>query len=85
MTPVFAKLNLKHQAEILVLDAPASFEPELQALAGVTVRRDPGAVATVDFALAFVTTRARLDAISALRFRRTRHIGRATPKRTPAR
>jgi osmotically inducible protein OsmC len=36
----FAKLNLKDQAEIVVLNAPASFEPELKSLKGVTVRRD---------------------------------------------
>ncbi len=30
----FAKLNLKDQDEIVVLNAPASFEPELKALQG---------------------------------------------------
>ena len=29
--PTFAKLNLKDQTEIVVLNAPASFEPELKA------------------------------------------------------
>ena len=36
----FAKLNLKDQPEIVVLNAPAGFEPELKSLKGVTVRRD---------------------------------------------
>lgn len=55
MTPLFRKLNLKDQAEILVLDAPSSFERELAALSGVTVRRDPSAVDAVRFALIFVS------------------------------
>lgn len=66
MPPVFAKLNLKDQDPILVIDAPASFEPTLQALEGVTVLRDPAGAASVAFALAFVTTQRGLDAVSAL-------------------
>ncbi len=56
----FAKLNLKDQTEITVLNAPASFEPELKALKDVTVRRDAkGGV--IDFSLAFVTTQKEVD------------------------
>jgi hypothetical protein len=62
---VFAKLNLKHQREILVVDPPSSFEPVLLALEDVVVRRDPAQLARVSFALAFVTTQAGLDALSA--------------------
>ena len=40
---VFEKMNLKDQDAILVLDAPASFEPELKALEGVTVHSARGA------------------------------------------
>ena len=40
MTPLFTKLNLGTHRDILVLDAPASFEPELAALVGVTIGRD---------------------------------------------
>ncbi|HBK44878.1 MAG TPA: hypothetical protein DDZ67_00275 [Xanthomonadaceae bacterium] len=65
MTPVFEKLNLKHQRRIVVLDAPASFEPELQALPGVEVRRALGNGERLDFAIAFVITQAQLDAASA--------------------
>lgn len=36
---VFDKMNLKDQDAILVLDAPASFEPELKGLDGVSVHR----------------------------------------------
>ena len=62
MTPLFAKLNLKAQREILVIDAPPSFEPELNALSGVTVLRDPKAAETVDFALVFATRQVEVDA-----------------------
>ena len=65
MSPVFAKLNLKDQPEVLVLDAPASFEPELATLGEVRVSRDLAAVAGVCFALVFVTRQAALDAVSA--------------------
>jgi hypothetical protein len=58
----FAKLNLKDQREIVVLNAPASFEPELRGLAGVTVRRDAKG-GRIDFSLAFVTTQKEVDAI----------------------
>jgi hypothetical protein len=36
---VFDKLNLKEQREILVLNAPQSFAPVLDALEGVRIRR----------------------------------------------
>ena len=35
MSEVFKKMNLKAQTEVLVLNAPESFEPELAALTGV--------------------------------------------------
>lgn len=66
MPPIFAKLNLKGQAAILVANAPASFEPVLQALHEVTVLRDPAVPAGVGFALVFVTAQDELDALSAL-------------------
>lgn len=64
MSAVFKKLNLKDQAEILVISAPESFEPELAALEGVTVQRDVAAVEHVDFALAFVMTQAQVDSLA---------------------
>lgn len=62
MPPVFAKLNLKDQTEVLILAPPASFELEIQALADAVVVRDARKVKSIDFALAFVTTRAEVDA-----------------------
>ena len=64
MSPVFKKLNLKEQTEIVVLGAPASFEPEISALRGVTVRRALGGIGSVNFALAFVTRQAEVDELA---------------------
>ena len=60
--PTFAKLNLKDQTEIVVLNAPASFEPELKALKGVTIRRDAKG-GNIDFSLAFVMTQKEVDTL----------------------
>jgi hypothetical protein len=62
MTALFKKLNLGIHTTVVVLNAPQSFEPELAALQGVTVRRSvSGACA---FAMAFVITQAELDSAS---------------------
>jgi len=61
---VFGKLNLKDQKEILVLNAPASFEPELADLEGVAILRDLKKIKTALFSLAFVTTQQEVDALA---------------------
>ncbi len=65
MGPVFEKLNLKDQAEVVVLQAPLSFEPELAWLSDRRVVRDVREVEGVRFALAFAYMKAELDALSA--------------------
>ena len=60
-TPLFKKLNLGTHREIVVLNAPDSFEPELKKLKGVKIARDPNSPKSVKFALAFATTQAELD------------------------
>ncbi len=55
LSTVFAKLQLKNHADIVVLGAPKSFERELKSLKGVTVHRT-AAVPVITFAIAFVTT-----------------------------
>lgn len=65
MPSVFAKLNLKAQRKILVINAPASFESEIAALKNVTILRDPNKAKSVEFALAFATTQVELDKVSA--------------------
>jgi hypothetical protein len=64
MPPIFAKLNLREQREILVLNSPDTFEKELSALAGVKVFRRVEEVKSVHFAVAFVTQRAEVDRLS---------------------
>jgi len=65
MPSTFEKLNLKNQTIILVLNAPASFEPELAALHGVTVLRNLQPLDAIDFSLAFVTTQQQVDTLAA--------------------
>jgi hypothetical protein len=62
MTPLFNKLNLGSHREVLVHNAPDSFEAELAALVGVTIRRKPGKSPTIPFALLFVRTLAEVEA-----------------------
>jgi len=64
MATVFDKLNLKDQHEILVLNAPASFIPQLASLREVTVHRSLRATGPVEFALAFVTHKAEVDELA---------------------
>ena len=62
-SPLFGKLNLKDEREIVVVNAPESFERELRALSGVEVRRDLS-VAAASFALVFVTKQKEVDAFA---------------------
>jgi len=64
MSSVFEKLNLKQQREILVVNAPPSFEPELLALKSVTVLRDLKKAKEIHFALVFATKQAEVDTLS---------------------
>ncbi len=64
MLSTFGKMNLKDQKQIVVLNAPESFEPELRGLRGVAVLRDLGDVGEIEFSLAFVTKQAEVDAFA---------------------
>lgn len=64
MAGVFNKLNLKDQREIVVLDAPQTFEVEIKSLLGVTVRRKLSEVKSADFVLAFGTRQAQVDSFA---------------------
>ena len=63
MSPLFKKLNLREHSVLHVLNAPASFEPELAALDGITIKRS--VTGRCGFALAFIVTQAELDTASA--------------------
>ena len=64
MPTTFEKLNLKSQKEILVLNAPESFEKEIDGLEGVQVKRQVEKVKVVEFALAFVTKQTEVTRLS---------------------
>ncbi|HEY2381851.1 MAG TPA: hypothetical protein VGK48_11790 [Terriglobia bacterium] len=63
MASVFQKLNLKDQKEILVVNAPRSFESELAGLRGVAVRRSVKDVKPIEFSLAFVIKQSEVDSL----------------------
>lgn len=88
MSSVFKKMNLKDEKEIVVLNAPESFSPELAALKGVKILRDAGKVPEIQYALAFVTKQAEVDAISravAPKAKRDAQVWFAYPKGTSKR
>jgi len=64
MATIWEKLNLKDHQEILVLNAPASFEPELARLPVLTIHRHVQSVPHIAFAVAFVTNLAQVDTLA---------------------
>jgi hypothetical protein len=64
MASISEKLNLKDKQEILVLNAPASFEPVLARLPVVTIHHHLESVAQIGFSLAFVTRKSEVDALA---------------------
>jgi hypothetical protein len=64
MSGIFDKLNLKDHQEILVLHAPASFEPELARLPVLTIHRHIESLPSIGFSLAFVTKQFEVDALT---------------------
>lgn len=64
MLSTFQKLNLKDHSPILVLNPPASFEPELKTLDGVTVLRKLQDLGDIGFSLAFVTKQREVDSLA---------------------
>jgi len=60
----FAKLNLKDQRDIVIENAPASFEPEIATLKGVIVRRSMSAAKQVEFSLTFATKQKEVDSLA---------------------
>jgi hypothetical protein len=63
MASVFDKLNLKEQTQIVVLNSPESFEPQLKTLRGVMIQRDLKSAGEIEFSLAFVTKQKEVDAL----------------------
>jgi len=63
MMTVFQKLNLKDQTEIVVLNAPESFEPDVASLQGVKIVRSLDGPGQATFSLVFVITQKDLDTL----------------------
>jgi hypothetical protein len=61
MPGVWDKLQLKDQKEVLVLNAPESFEPEIKRLKGLTIHRSLQGVKESPFSLAFVMTQPEVE------------------------
>jgi hypothetical protein len=61
MASTFEKLNFKDQREILIVNAPASFEKELAAVRNIAIARSTGDLSEVQFSLAFVTKQSEVD------------------------
>ena len=64
MLSTFEKLNLKNHTQIIVLNAPQSFEPELAALHNVTILRSLQGLDGIQFSLAFVTKQKEVDTLA---------------------
>jgi hypothetical protein len=61
MASTFEKLSLKDQTEIVVVNAPRSFEPELAAMGKVAVARSVDGLSEIQFSLAFVAKQSEVD------------------------
>lgn len=64
MATIFEKLNWKDQQEIVVLNSPESFEPELARLSVATIHRSLAPVKETTFLLAFVTRKNEVDSLA---------------------
>ena len=61
MGSVFEKLNLRSRQEMVVLEAPESFKPELAKLPVITIHNRLESVAEAGFWLAFVTRKSEIE------------------------
>ena len=85
MASTFDKLNLKDHKQILVLNAPESFEPELKVLRGVAILRELRSAGEIEFSLAFVTKQKEVDTIGKAIAKKTKGdavVWLAYPKRS---
>jgi hypothetical protein len=64
MATMFEKLQLKDHPEILVLNAPESFESELSRMPVKNIHRGIPSLPEIRFSLAFVTKQAEVDALA---------------------
>ncbi len=72
MATMFEKLNLGDRQEIVVLQAPESFSPQLAKLPVVTIHHHLESVANCDFWLAFATRKSEVEKLSGAIARRAK-------------
>jgi hypothetical protein len=72
MGSVFEKLNLGTRQEIVVLNAPESFTPELATLPVITIHHHLESVAEAGFWLSFVTRKSEVEKLAPQIARRAR-------------
>jgi hypothetical protein len=72
MGSVFEKLNLGSRQEIVVIDAPESFQPELARLPVLTIHHHLESVAEAEFWLVFVTRKSEVARLAPLVARRAK-------------
>ena len=72
MESVFEKLNLGNRQEMVVLNAPESFQPELARLPVITIHHHAESVAEAEFWLAFVTRKSEVERLAPLIARRAK-------------
>lgn len=62
LSPIFKKLNLKEQKEILVLNAPDSFKSEIRTLGkDIKVFESINSISKIEFGIVFVTKQVEID------------------------
>lgn len=61
---VFEKLNLKDQKQIVILNSPESFEPQIESLKGINVIRKLAGASDISFSLAFVTKQEQVESLA---------------------
>lgn len=67
MNAIFKKLNFKSQPAIYIVNAPASFKPEMEEMKEVTsIKTSLSAAKPLEFFLAFVTRQSEVDSLAAL-------------------
>lgn len=66
MTETFRKLSLNDQKRVVVLDAPESFESELESLVDLEMARTWEGESNPDFVLAFVQAKSEIDRLASV-------------------
>jgi hypothetical protein len=72
MPDIFRKLNLKDQSQVVVLNAPENFKPELDTLQDKIVIRDARAVDEIEFMLGFGTKLSEVEQFAEIASQKTK-------------